>query len=168
MFNQKNQEDQAVKKGFFKRRADALFEDSKKAVGMVYIKDGANFIKNTAQLLNPFRNKNETPRVETFKESCRRFGIQTNEDLHVVYRGLLNRFYTLAGVSFMVFMWALYQAYLGNLFTVFGCLGILSAAGASILNTSFRLAQIHQREWFDFKTFLNNSHLWFPKGWVSK
>lgn len=163
-----NKDNEVQKKGFFRRRADSILEDSKKTMGMVYIKDGANFIKDTAQLLNPFRFKNKTPVIETFKESCNRFGIKSDEDLKVVYRGLLNRFYTLFGVSLMVLMWAGYQAYLGNIITVLGCLGILSAAGASILNTSFRLAQIYKKEWFDFKTFINDSNLWFPKGWVGK
>lgn len=153
------------KRGYFKRKGDAFVDGTKKSLGVHYIESGASFIKENAQYLNPLSYKDREVREETFRQSCERFGIKKESDLAVVYQGLFTRFYTLAGLSFFIFLWAFYQAFEGNFIVVLACFSILLACLTSVAVTSFRMAQIYARDWFDFKVFLNDSSLWFPKNW---
>lgn len=156
------------KRGYFKKKGEAIVDGTKKSLGVHYIESGASFIKESAQYLNPLNYKDREVNEETFRQSCERFGIKKESDLEVVYQGLFKRFYFLSALSFLIFLWAFYQAFLGNFMVVLACFGILSAALSSVAVTSFRLSQIYAREWFDFKVFLNDSSLWFPKSWPTK
>lgn len=151
--------------GYFSKKKTEFVDRSKRSLGVQHIENATSIIRDGVVLLNPMKYEQKETFNETFRQSCERFGIRTEADLFVVYKGLFVRFYCLAGVSFFILLWSFYQAFIGNFMVSLGSLGILSAALASVVVTSYRLSQIYERDWFDFKVFLANSELWFPKNW---
>lgn len=161
--NKEDSKQENGKPGFWNRQSDKVTKKTKSVVGYEAIKDGYDAIVEYGSVLNPFKKKKKR-NVESFEDSYDKHGM-SEEGLRSIYKILIYKFYAAVTMTILVLLWMSYLAYDGRLSTFLAAIGVLAVAIAVSVTTSFKLHQIHVREWCSFGQWMNrNGSLW-PKPW---